>query len=230
MIVSVLGGTGDQGLGIVVRLVQQGVEVIIGSRAADKAEAAVEKVKELLKKDDIPNLSGMANEDAADKGEILILTVPLAAQMGTLKSVKDFVGDKILIDATVPLDTLVGGPPMRYVDLCQGSAAERTAEILKGTGVKVVSAFNNISNSHLMNFEEDIDCDCLVSGDDAEAKKTAMELIAKIPGVRCLDCGPLERARMVEKITPLLIGLNIKHKSHFGGLRITGIGSDKFVE
>ncbi|MDR2966483.1 MAG: NADPH-dependent F420 reductase [Methanobacteriaceae archaeon] len=226
MKISVLGGTGDQGLGIVVRFVQQGEEVIIGSRKAEKAVAAVDKVKELLEKKDIPNLSGMANEDAADKGDVLILTVPLAAQMGTLKTVKDFVGDKILIDATVPLDTVVGGPPMRYVDLWQGSAAERTAEILKGTGVKVVSAFNNISNSHLMNFNEEIDCDCLVSGDDAEAKKTAMALIDKIPGVKCIDCGPLERARIVEKITPLLIGLNIKYKSHYGGLRITGLKLD----
>jgi NADPH-dependent F420 reductase len=226
MKISVLGGTGDQGLGIVIRFVQQGEEVIIGSRKAEKAEAAVDKVKELLKKDDIPKLSGMSNEDAAAKGDILILTVPLAAQMGTLKSVKDFVGDKILIDATVPLDTVVGGGPMRYVDLWQGSAAERTAEILKGTGVKVISAFNNISNSHLMNFEEEIDCDCLVSGDDGEAKKIAIELIDKIPGVKCIDCGPLERARIVEKITPLLIGLNIKYKSHYGGLRITGLKLD----
>jgi len=226
MKISVLGGTGDQGLGIVVRFIQQGEEVIIGSRKAEKAEAAVEKVKELLELDDAPNLSGMANEDAADKGDILILTVPLAAQMGTLKTVKDFVGDKILIDATVPLDTVIGGPPMRLVDLHQGSAAERTAEILKGTGVKVVSAFNNISNSHLMNFNEEIDCDCLVSGDDAEAKKIAMELIDKIPGVKCIDCGPLERARIVEKITALLIGLNIKYKSHYGGLRITGLKLD----
>ncbi len=226
MKISVLGGTGDQGLGIVIRFVQAGEEVIIGSRKAEKAEAAVEKVKELLKKDDIPKLSGMSNEDAADKGDILILTVPLAAQMGTLKSVKDFVDDKILIDATVPLDTVAGGGPTRYVDLWQGSAAERTAEILKATGVKVISAFNNISNSHLMNFEEEIDCDCLVSGDDLKSKEIAMELINKIPGVKCIDCGPLEKARIVEKITPLLIGLNIKYKSHYGGLRITGLKLD----
>jgi NADPH-dependent F420 reductase len=226
MIVSVLGGTGDQGLGIVVRFVQAGENVIIGSRKADKAIAAVDKVKELLEKDDIPNLSGMSNEDAADKGDILILTVPLAAQMGTLKSVQDFVGGKTLIDATVPLDTVVGGPPFRYVDLWQGSAAERTAQILAGKDVSVVSAFNNISNSHLMNFKEEIDCDCLVSGNDAEAKKEAMDLINKIPGVKCIDCGPLERARIVEKITPLLIGLNIKYKSHYGGLRITGLKLD----
>ena len=226
MKIAVLGGTGDQGLGIVIRFVQQGEEVIIGSRKAEKAEAAVDKVKELLKQDDIPKLSGMSNEDAAANGDILILTVPLAAQMGTLKSVADFVNGKILIDATVPLDTVAGGGPGRYVDLWQGSAAERTAEILKDKDVKVISAFNNISNSHLMNFDEEIDCDCLVSGDDVESKKIAMGLINKIPGVKCIDCGPLEKARIVEKITPLLIGLNIKYRSHYGGLRITGLKLD----
>lgn len=226
MKISVLGGTGDQGLGIVVRFIQQGEEVIIGSRKAEKAKAAVNKVKELLEKDNIPNLQGMANEDAADKGDILILTVPLAAQMGTLKSVKEFVDGKILIDATVPLDTVIGGGPTRYVDLWQGSAAERTAEILKDKNVSVISAFNNISNSHLMNFNEAIDCDCLVSGDDTKSKKVAMALIDKIPGVKCIDCGSLEKARIVEKITPLLIGLNMKYKSHYGGLRITGLKLD----
>jgi NADPH-dependent F420 reductase len=223
MIVSVLGGTGDLGLGITIRLIQQGEEVIIGSRKVEKAEAAVNKVKELLEKENIPNLSGMSNENAAAKGDILILTVPLLGQMGTLKSVKNFVSGKILIDTTVPLDTLVGGRPDRYVDLWQGSAAERTAEILKDKGVKVVSALNNISKSHFMNFNEEIDCDCLVSGDDVEAKKIAMELIDKIPGIKCIDCGSLEKARIVEKITPLLIGLNIKYKSHYSGLRITGL-------
>ncbi|KZX15256.1 prephenate dehydrogenase [Methanobrevibacter cuticularis] len=226
MIISVLGGTGDQGLGIVIRFIQAGEKVIIGSRKAKKAEDAVDKVKQLLEKEDIQNLSGMSNEDAANKGDILILTVPLAAQMGTLKSVENFVDGKILIDATVPLDTVIGGSPARYVDLWQGSAAERTAEILTDKNVAVVSAFNNISNSHLMNFNEEIDCDCLVSGDDTESKKIAMDLINKIPGIKCIDCGPLEKARIVEKITPLLIGLNIKYKSHHGGLRITGLKLD----
>lgn len=227
MKISVLGGTGDQGLGIVIRFVQAGEEVIIGSRKAEKAEAAVEKVKELLEKKEIPNLSGMSNEDAAKQGDLLILTVPLAAQMPTIKSVADYVDGKILIDATVPLDTVAGGGPTRYVDLWEGSAAERTASVLSKKNVNVISAFNNISNSHLMNFNEEIDCDCLVSGNDVESKKIAMDLINKIPGVKCVDCGPLEKARMVEKITPLLIGLNIKYKSHYGGLRITGINFDK---
>ncbi|AWX32439.1 MAG: NADPH-dependent F420 reductase [Methanosphaera sp.] len=222
MKVAIIGGTGAQGLNIAKRLAIAGEEIIVGSRTEEKALTKVEEVKELLSDYDI-NICGMANEDAAKEGELLILTVPLAAQKPTLNSIKEFVDDKILIDATVPLETAIGGSPARFVDLMEGSAAERTAKILKKTSVKVVSAFNNISNSHLENIPEPIDCDCLISGDDNDAKKTVAELIEQIPGVRCIDCGKLEKARMVEKITPLLIGLNIKYKSHYGGLRITGI-------
>lgn len=222
MKVAIIGGTGAQGLNIAKRLAIAGEEIIVGSRTEEKALTKVDEVKELLSDYDI-NICGMANEDAAKEGELLILTVPLAAQKPTLNSIKEFVNDKILIDATVPLETAIGGSPARFVDLMEGSAAERTAKILKKTSVKVVSAFNNISNSHLENIPEPIDCDCLISGDDNDAKKTVAELIEKIPGVRCIDCGKLEKARMVEKITPLLIGLNIKYKSHYGGLRITGI-------
>ena len=105
----------------------------------------------------------------------------------------------------------------------EGSAAERTDKILAGTGAKVICAFCNISNSHLSNIPNDIDCDCLIAGDDKEAKEIATELINKLPGVKAIDTGILEKSRIIEKITPLLIGLNIKYRSHYGGLRITGI-------
>ena len=126
---------------------------------------------------------GMSNEDAAKEGELLVLTVPLAAQKATLQSIKDFVGEKILIDATVPLETAIGGKPFRFIDLMEGSAAERTASILEGTGAKVICAFCNISNSHLSNIPAEIDCDCLIAGDDKESKEVAAELINKIPGI-----------------------------------------------
>ncbi len=222
MKIAIIGGTGPQGLGIGMRLAIAGIDVIVGSRKEEKALKIVEETKEKLKDYKIGNLTGMANEDAANKGDVLILTVPLAAQKPTLTGIKDFVKGKVLIDATVPLETSIKGRPDRFIDLMEGSAAERTQSILKGTDVKVVSAFNNISNSHLLNIPEEIDCDCLVSGDDMEAKKMSMDLINKIPGVRCIDCGPLEKARIIEKITPLLIGLNIKYKSHYGGIRLTG--------
>ena len=222
MKVAVIGGTGPQGLGIAKRFAIAGVEVIVGSRKEEKALTVVEETIEELKDYDL-NIVGMANEDAEKAGDVLILTVPLAAQKPTLEGIKEFCTDKIVLDATVPLETAIGGKPFRFIDLMEGSAAERTAKILDGTGAKVICAFCNISNSHLSNIPNDIDCDCLIAGDDNEAKGIATELINKLPGVRTIDTGILEKSRVIEKITPLLIGLNIKYRSHYGGLRITGI-------
>ena len=205
MKVSIIGGTGPQGLGIAERLAIAGVEVIVGSRKEEKALDVVAKAKEDLSDYDLSKMCGMANEDAAREG------------------IKEFCKDKIVMDATVPLETVIGGKPFRFIDLMEGSAAERTASILEGTGAKVICAFCNISNSHLANIPEEIDCDCLIAGDDGDAKAVATEIIDKIPGIRTIDCGILEKSRIIEKITPLLIGLNIKYKSHYGGLRITGI-------
>lgn len=191
MIVSVIGGTGPQGLGIGERLAIAGVDVIIGSRKEKKALDVVAKAKEELADYDLSNMCGMANEDAAREGDVLIITVPLAAQKPTLEGIKEFCKDKIVMDATVPLETAVGGKPFRFIDLMEGSAAERTAKILEGTGAKVICAFCNISNSHLSNIPEEIDCDCLIAGDDVDSKKVATDIINKIPGVKTIDCGIL---------------------------------------
>ena len=226
MKVSVIGGTGPQGLGIGERLAIEGVDIIIGSRKEEKALEVVAQAKEDLKDYDLSTMKGMANEDAAREGDILIITVPLAAQKPTVEGIKEFCKDKIVMDATVPLETAIGGKPFRFIDLMEGSAAERTASILEGTGAKVICAFCNISNSHLANIPAEIDCDCLIAGDDKKSKEVAAEIIDKIPGIKTIDCGILEKARIIEKITPLLIGLNIKYKSHYGGLRLTGINFD----
>lgn len=220
MKIAIIGGTGGQGLGIAIRFVQAGEDVIIGSRTMEKAQAAVDKVKDLL--DDVGNLKAAENSDAAAEAELLVLTVPLAAQKSTLLSIKEGAKGKTLLDATGPLESAIGGSPITYLDLWDGAAAERSAKILKDANV--ICAFNNISSAALMNFNEPIDCDCLISGDDADSKVVATELIEKIPGVNVIDCGPLARAKIIEKITPLLIGLNIRNKTQFGGIRITGLG------
>lgn len=220
MKIAIIGGTGGQGLGIAIRFVQAGEDVIIGSRTMEKAQAAVDKVKDLL--DDVGNLKAAENADAAAEAELLVLTVPLAAQKSTLLSIKEGSKGKTLLDATGPLESAIGGSPITYLDLWDGAAAERSAKILKDANV--ICAFNNISSAALMNFNEPIDCDCLISGDDADSKVVATELIEKIPGVNVIDCGPLSRAKIIEKITPLLIGLNIRNKTQFGGIRITGLG------
>lgn len=223
MKIGVIGGTGDQGLGLALRFAKAGEQVIIGSRDVKKAENAVNLIKNMLNSDECTNVMGMTNEEAAREADLMILTVPLQAQMVTLKSIKDQVEGKILIDATVPMESCLGGSPVRYVNMWDGSAAERTANFLKDKNVRIVSAFNNISAASLTNIEKDIDCDCLISGDDPEAKEKAMSLAEKIPGVKAIDCGPLENARIVEKITPLLINLNIRNKIKLAGIRITGL-------
>jgi len=219
MKIAIIGGTGGQGLGIAIRFIQAGEEIIIGSRTIEKAQTAVDKVTDLL--GDVKNVKAAENADAAEKADLLVLTVPLAAQKSTLLSIKDGAKGKTLLDATGPLESAIGGSPIDYIDLWEGAAAERAAKILKDT--KVICAFNNVSSAALMNFEEPIDCDCLISGDDAESKVLATELIEKIPGMNVVDCGPLKRAKIIEKITPLLIGLNIRNKTQFGGIRITGL-------
>ncbi len=223
MKIAMIGGTGDQGIGLAVRFVKAGESVIIGSRDIKKAENTVDLIKNMLDGDEARNVIGMTSEEAAAEGDIALLTVPLQAQMVTLRNVKDHLENKILIDATVSLDGCIGGSPTRYIEVWQGSAAERSAEFLKDKNVKVVSAFNNISAASLLNIGEEVECDCLISGDDAEAKKEVITLAEKIPGVKAIDCGPLENARIVEKITPLLINLNIRNKIKLAGIRITGL-------
>ena len=223
MKIAVIGGTGDQGIGLALRFVKAGETVIIGSRDIKKAENTVDIIKNMLESDEFKNVMGMTNEEAASECDIALLTVPLQAQMATLRSVKDKLESKTLIDATVPLDGCIGGKPTRYIEVWEGSAAERSAEFLKDKNVKVVSAFNNISAASLLNVNADVECDTLVSGDDLQAKKEVIMLAEKIPGVRAIDCGPLENARIVEKITPLLINLNIRNKIKLAGIRITGL-------
>ena len=222
MKIAIIGGTGDQGLGLALRFAQSGEHVLVGSRDIKKAENAVTLIKNMLNKKDLPNLSAMTNEEATTNADIIILTVPLQAQMITLKSIKDHIQGKIFVDATVPLEGCIGGKPTRFVDLWEGSAAERSAAFL-GKEARVVSAFSNISAASLTNINHNVECDCLISGDDPEANKPVMELAEKIPGVRAIECGSLENARIVEKITPLLINLNIRNRIKLAGIRITGL-------
>lgn len=223
MKVAIIGGTGDQGFGLALRFAKSGEKVLLGSRDIKKAENTVNIIHNMLKGEELDCIQAMTNQDAAAQGDILILTVPLQAQKITLLSIKDHLEGKILIDATVPLETCVGGTSTRYIDLWEGSAAERSAEILKDKNTVVISAFNNVSSASLTNIKEDVKCDCLISGDDPESKAIVMKLAEKIPGIRAIDCGPLENARIVEKITPLLINLNIRNKTRLAGIRITGL-------
>ncbi len=154
--------------------------------------------------------------------EIIVVTVPFPAHAALLKQLKPaFQPGSILIDATVPLAAAVGGLPTRTLGVWQGSAAQQAAE-LGPPGLAVAAAFHNVS-AELLNKEGPIDCDVIICADDERARQAASELAEKIPGVRAVNGGRLENARIVEQITALLIAINVKYKVHSAGLRITGL-------
>ena len=217
--IAILGGTGPAGLGVGLRWARAGKTIILGSRDAERAQAAAVKLKQQV--GSRASISGMENSVACGAAEILILTVPFEGQASLLKQLKPSIRPgSILIDATVPLAAGVGGRASRTLGVWQGSAAQQTAELVP-KGVSVVAAFHNLS-AELLNGDAPLDCDVIVCSDDPDAAQIARELAAEIPGVRAIDGGRLENARIVEHITALLIGLNVRHKGH-AGIRITGL-------
>jgi 8-hydroxy-5-deazaflavin:NADPH oxidoreductase len=217
--IAIIGGTGPAGMGLALRWARAGDSIIIGSRDEQRAQVAAAAVQ--AKVGNHANISGKENSAACAAADILMLTVPFEGQATLLKQLKNSITPgSILIDATVPLASGVGGRASRPLGVWQGSAAQQTAELVP-KGVSVVAAFHNLS-AELLNGEESLDCDVIVCSDDPDAAQLTRELAAKIPGVRAIDGGKLENARIVENITALLIGLNIRHKGH-AGIRITGL-------
>ena len=217
--IAIIGGTGPAGMGLALRWARAGETIIIGSRDEQRAQVAAAAIQ--LKVGDQANVSGMENRAACAAADILMLTVPFEGQAPLLKQLKPAITEaSIVIDATVPLASAVGGRASRPLGVWQGSAAQQAAELLP-KGISVVAAFHNLS-ADLLNGDDPLDCDVVVCSDDPDAAQLTRELAAKIPGVRDLDGGRLENARIVEQITALLIGLNIRHKGH-AGIRITGL-------
>jgi NADPH-dependent F420 reductase len=217
--IAIIGGTGPAGMGLALRWAQAGETVIIGSRDEKRAQQIAADIQQKIGPH--ARLTGMENAAACAAADILMLTVPFEGQAAILKQLKPSIKEGgILIDATVPLAASVGGRPSRPLGVWQGSAAQQAAELVP-KGVKVVAAFHNIS-ADLLNGDAPLDCDVIVCSDYPDASQLTRELAAKIPGVRAIDGGKLENARIVEQITALLIGLNIRHKGH-SGIRITGL-------
>jgi NADPH-dependent F420 reductase len=217
--IAILGGTGPAGLGLALRWACAGETIIIGSRSAERAREAAAKIKEQL--GGKANISGQENSVACAAADLLALTVPFEGQAALLKQLKpSFRPGSVLIDCTVPLASSVGGRASRTLGVWQGSAAQQTAELIP-KGVTVVAAFQNCS-ADIMYSDDPVDCDVIVCSDDPSATQLVCKLAAKIPGLRAIDGGKLENAHIVEQITALLIGLNIRHKGH-GGIRITGL-------
>jgi 8-hydroxy-5-deazaflavin:NADPH oxidoreductase len=218
--IAVLGGTGPAGSGIALRLAKAGEAVLIGSRDQVRAKDTAAKLSQIVGPD--AKITGLDNAAACAAAEVCILTVPFDGQAALLKSLKQsFRGGTLLIDATVPLAATIGGRPTRVLGVWQGSAAQQAAELVPKS-VAVAAAFHNVS-ADLLHGQSAIDCDVLVCSDDDKARQLASQIVEKIPRLRALDGGKLENARIVEQITALLIGLNIRYKTHNAGIRITGL-------
>jgi len=220
-VVAVVGGTGAEGSGLALRFAKAGLRVLIGSRKLDRAQAVA---REIAAQAGAGEVTGHTNPDAVSKAAIVILTVPLSAQVETLKSIRtNFVSGAILVDATVPLEIAIGGRVSRTVSLWDGSAAQQAAR-LAPQGVPVVSTFHLLGAEALKNLAQPVDCDALICGDNPDAKAAVSALAQTIPGVRAIDAGSLENARFLESAAALLIALNLRHKVNHSGLRITGLG------
>ena len=216
--IAVLGGTGPEGYGLTLRWARAGESVVIGSRDARRAQDAAARIKAAVSN---AKVWGDENVNACAAADLLVLTIPFEGHAALLKQIKPAIRPgSIVIDATVPLAASVGGRATRTLGVWQGSAAQQTAELVPN-GVSVAAAFHNAS-AELLNADVPIDCDVIVCSDDANATQEVRTLAAKIPGVRAIDGGKLETARILEQITALLIGLNIRHKGH-SGIRITGL-------
>ncbi len=219
--VCIVGGTGALGFGLALRFGQAGVPIVIGSRDRDRAdEAAVRAVAHVAAGD----FTGRQNAEAVRGAGIVILTVPFRNQSETLTNLKGVLEpDQLLIDATVPLAAAVSGKATRTLGVWQGSAAQQAQEMAPD-GVRVVSAFHTVSAALLTDLGHELDEDVLICGDRREDKARLAELVDLIPGLRPVDCGPLEMARIVEQLTPLIISINVRNKAR-AGIKITGLAA-----
>ncbi len=221
--IAILGGTGDQGLGLALRFARAGRPVVIGSRKLDRAVTAAEEVSGAVPEADVV---GLENADATRRAPIVILSVPFEHTASTLKGLRDVLAEgQILVSMGVPLATAIGDGAVRTIGVWQGSCAELAAALVP-KGVAVVSAFQNVSAHRLQHLEDEVACDVIVSG-AKEPRQRIMALCGLVPGLRAVDGGPLANARMVEAWTALLIGLNVRYKVPEGlGFRLTGLPED----
>jgi NADPH-dependent F420 reductase len=216
--VAVIGGTGDLGYGLAVRWGRAGVPLVIGSRADERAADAARRVRAQVPGADV---EGAENPRAAAAADVVVVTVPFAAQAATYRSIAEQVReDAVVVDCTVPLAAAVGGRPAHTLGVWQGSAAQQAASFLEGA--RVCAAFHSLSASALGDLTRPVDGDVLVCG--ARTHKPAVRaLVEAIPDLGYVDAGPLENARLVEPLTALLIGLNRRYKTDRAGIRITGL-------
>jgi NADPH-dependent F420 reductase len=216
--IPIIGGTGALGYGLAVRWAQAGEQIVIGSRKPERAAEAAERVRSAAEG---AQVDGLENGEAAARGPIVFLTVPFRAQSETLTNLKEaLTAGQILVDCTVPTAASISGKASRTVGVWQGSAAQQAEEMVP-EGVIVISALHTVSAAALAEGEP-VDEDVLICGDKKADKARVAELVERIAGLRAVNAGPLEMARIVETLTPMLIAINVRYKAH-AGIKITGL-------
>jgi NADPH-dependent F420 reductase len=217
--VSIIGASGALGFGLAVRWGRAGIPVVIGSRDAARAEEAARRARVAVPDGDF---AGAENADAAARADVVVLTVPFRSQSETLTNLKGALREgQLVVDATVPLAAAVSGKATRTLGVWQGSAAEQAAEMVPD-GVRVVSALHTVSASLLADLDHALDEDVLVCGDRKADRQVVVDLVERIDGLRAVHAGALEMARIAESLTPLLISINVRNKTH-AGIKITGL-------
>lgn len=221
---AVIGGSGDLGFGLALRLAVAGVPVVIGSRDRERGQQAAAKAGEIAHgQSHEADIAGLRNDDAASSARTVFLCVPFEAQIKTMRDLHDALQPStVLVDATVPLATSIGGKPTWGLAVWCGSAAQQAQE-LAPRGVTVVSALHTVSAKSLADTGHKLDEDVLICGDEPPSKKAVADLLAKIPGLRPVDCGELEMARYSEQLTPLLISVNRRYKIGSSGIEVKGL-------
>jgi 8-hydroxy-5-deazaflavin:NADPH oxidoreductase len=217
--IPIIGGTGALGAGLATRWAQAGAPVVLGSRSAERAEEAAAKVRAAVPGADV---TGLENGEAAKAGKVVFLTVPFRAQSENLNNLREALAPgQILCDCTVPLAAAVSGKATRSLGVWQGSAAQQAQEMVP-EGVTVVAALHTVGAPTLSDTSAELGEDVLVCGDKKADKARVARLIELIPGLRAVNAGPLEMARIVEQLTPMLISVNSRYKAH-AGIRLTGL-------
>jgi hypothetical protein len=220
--IPIVGGTGALGAGLALRWARAGAPIVLGSRSAERAEEAAAKLRE---KAPGAQVEGMLNEEAAKQAEIVFLTVPFRAQSENLNNLREALQPgQILVDCTVPLAAAVSGKATRSLGVWQGSAAQQAQEMVPD-GVTVVAALHTVGAPSLADPEAVLDEDVPLCGDRKADKARVARLIELIPGLRPVNAGALEMARIVEQLTPMLISVNVRYKAH-AGIKLTGLPED----
>ncbi len=215
MKIAILGGTGNEGFGLGFRWALAGHEIIIGSRLTEKGANAAARMKELAPEG---NISGTNNLSAAEQADLVVLSVPYAAQEVTLDAVLSALPGKLLVSVVAP----TGEKAARVMRLPSGLSAAEEAQQQVGDITTVVAAFQNIGAHHLLDADHQMDCDVLVCGDKGADKKIVIQL-SEDAGMRAINAGALQNAGVAEGLTSVLIAINIIHKVKSAGIRITGL-------